>query len=95
MPDDCDFLNFMINGSERCISFFCRDWQIVLVVTVSFHIKIIYCLRPLDIFVYHLMKTVEIFRLNSLDSDADLIQPEKKSLAVTEKPVSISKSMVF
>jgi len=31
------------------------------------------------------MKTVEIFLLNTIDPDANLIQPEKKSLAVAEK----------
>jgi len=40
----------------------------------------------LDIFVYHLMKTVEIFLLNTLDLDANLIQPEKSLLRWLKKP---------
>lgn len=51
-------------------------------VTISFHIKFLYCVRTLDIFVYNLMKTVEIFRLDMFGLDAYLVQPEenKKSL---------------
>ena len=55
-------------------------------VTISFHIKFLYCLRTLDIFVYNLMKTVEIFRLDMFGLDAYLVQPEenKKSQNVKE-----------
>jgi hypothetical protein len=47
------------------------------VATISFHIKILYCFRTLDIFIYHLMKTVEIFRLDMFGLDAYLVQPEE------------------
>lgn len=46
-------------------------------VTISFYLEILYCLRTLDIFVYHLMKTVEIFRLDMFGLDAYLVQPEE------------------
>ena len=51
-------------------------------VTISFYLEILFSLRTLDIFVYHLMKTVEIFRFDMFGLDAYLVQPEenKKSL---------------
>ena len=54
-------------------------------VTISFHLEILYCLRTFDIFVCHLMKTVEIFRLDMFGLDAYLVQPEenKKSLILS------------
>jgi len=62
------------------------------VVTISFYLEILYCLRTLDIFVYHLMKTVEIFRLDMFGLDAYLVQPEenKKSRTVLDTCIPIA-----
>jgi len=59
--------------------------------TISFYLEILYCLRTLDILVYHLMKTVEIFLLNLFGLDAYLVQPEENKKSRDLQHITVNK----